>query len=56
MFLVQHMKISGTEYMVAIYKDIYEYLDSKRLIPTVNVTCNEYSRAVKTIPKAGGGH
>ena len=45
--LVCPMKSRSDACMVAAYKDIYEYLESVKQKPTLNVTDNEASKAVK---------
>ena len=45
--LVRPMKSRSDACMVAAYKDIYEYLESVDQKPTLNVTDNEASKAVK---------
>ena len=41
------MKNRENESMVATYKEIYEYLTSKKFKPKMNITDNECSKAVQ---------
>ena len=50
--LVRPMKSRSDACMVAAYKEIYEYLETCEQKPTLNVTDNEASRAVKRYIKS----
>ena len=41
------MRSRGDESFVAAYKEMYEELEPKGFKPTLNVTDNEYSKAVQ---------
>ena len=45
--LVRHMKDRSNKSFLASYKDVYEYLEGRGYKPTLNVTDNEFSKAVQ---------